>query len=590
MPEYNVKKEDPATTALKMDHISEWRSKLEMMPDDVLKRIIAGVGPEDIPQGLEIFAMGVAADRTKLRGAQSEPAPTSPVKDQVIAGLDQGQGLDQLANVEIPPGGITEAVPAAPAEEAPAAPTAMAEGGRISPQYKESKKKTSKAMMAAYHNKYAEPGERQFDYPTKANLVVAKEGGIVSLANGGATDEFTKAPDPNTGPVSDATKAAAAGIFHRTDAPPPMEDPQEGEGTIYKVGRDVVNWAKENPGEAVGWGLMSLPGVGLAARGGVAAANLIAKFGSKAIKGAKTLATDPTARSRALGSTSRTYGGKEIPGITKVYETKKAATAALNATKKSYDLPQEVVKQGKGWTLRPTKTNIAKHQLSGKGPLSPGLKTGLAGLGLVGLSKYAGPGAGPGAGPTVNPNALKQDKKKGPKQDKKEGMSRDTALGLMAMGAKMMQTKRPDALGVTGEGLDALVDQSVIQRELATDVTTAEAKVRANEIAARQNKLTAMTAVQKSLMTARSKAQDAYGKTIMALIEGIPGAEDQKAAIASSRKVHDLKIVMKDLDTQLENLRKQFVDYGVNIGGAPQQVAGATGGSNLGGRAEITRA
>jgi hypothetical protein len=38
---------------------------------------------------------------------------------------------------------------------------------------------------------------------------------------------------------------------------------------------------------------------------------------------------------------------------------------------------------------------------------------------------------------------------------------------------------------------------------------------------------------------------------------------------------------MNDLDTQLENLRKQFVDYGVNIGGAPQQVAGGSTGSDF---------
>jgi hypothetical protein len=355
---------------------------------------------------------------------------------------------------------------------------------------------------------------------------------------------------------------------------------------------------------------MLVPGVGLAARGVGLMSKLVGKFGSRAFTAVK----NPSIKARRLlgDQTKAQYPkkqglfNKKVPYKTKDYNSKADAESALKASK--FDRKQEIVKSGtwrdkKGkmrstWAIVPTRTSM---MTSGK---TAGL-VGLGGLTAAGLSNYEGianPAAVNAGADDINKgnvnkgnvNKGKSDKKTvnpdAMEQAKNEGMSKDTALGLMAMGAKMMQTKRPDALGVTGEGLGAFVDQSVLQRGLATDATTAKARVRANEIAARQNKLTAMTAVQKSLMTARSKAQDTYGKTIMALIEGIPGAEDQKAAIASSRKVHDLKIVIKDLDTQLENLRKQFVDYGVNIGGAPQQVAGATGGSNLGGRAEITRA
>jgi hypothetical protein len=63
------------------------------------------------------------------------------------------------------------------------------------------------------------------------------------------------------------------------------------------------------------------------------------------------------------------------------------------------------------------------------------------------------------------------------KADKTGKMTKETALALMAAGAKMMASKRPDFLGTVGEGLGGFTTQANLQNKLATDRMVAEGKL-----------------------------------------------------------------------------------------------------------------
>lgn len=131
----------------------------------------------------------------------------------------------------------------------------------------------------------------------------------------------------------------------------------------YKLGGEAVDWAfeyaKENPGELASYGLMFIPGLGWVATGYRAIKKLAKakKWGKRSLQALKGL---NVAGRRAMGTTTRKWGGKTIPLNKKTYTTKAQAESALRRSNFDGLDAHKVVQNSKGeWTLAPTVGNIA---------------------------------------------------------------------------------------------------------------------------------------------------------------------------------------------------------------------------------------
>jgi hypothetical protein len=91
------------------------------------------------------------------------------------------------------------------------------------------------------------------------------------------------------------------------------------------------------------------------------------------------------------------------------------------------------------------------------------------------------------------------------KADKTGKMTKETALALMAAGAKMMATKRPDFLGAAGEGLEGFTTQANLQNKLATDRMLAEGKLATAGRSGVKDAMVMQAQLQTALLAAKEK-------------------------------------------------------------------------------------
>ncbi len=150
-----------------------------------------------------------------------------------------------------------------------------------------------------------------------------------------------------------------------TNEQPIKESKMENEDSNYlvDVGSDVIDWIKENPAEAAMWAVSLHPAGRLAKAGYHGMKFLATKFGTKAIQGAKKVASNPNVR-RKLGDTQKTWGkgGANRTVNEKVYSTRARAETAIRTQQSRGKL--EVMKTKDGYITVPTKGNVAGNVAS----------------------------------------------------------------------------------------------------------------------------------------------------------------------------------------------------------------------------------
>jgi hypothetical protein len=136
----------------------------------------------------------------------------------------------------------------------------------------------------------------------------------------------------------------------------------------------------------------------------------------------------------------------------------------------------------------------------------------------------------------------------------KSGMSEGTGLALMAAGAKMMASKRPDFLGAAGEGLGGFTTQKNLENKLATDRMIAKGRLATAGSTGANAMRTQQTALLKDLFAAKQKHAEAlnagggvaaerlgaimnsYARAVVKLsaVTGVFGQEEVDAMVAGT--------------------------------------------------------
>ena len=345
---------------------------------------------------------------------------------------------------------------------------------------------------------------------------VQPQGEVVNLAHGGLThskDEFTEIDESEVTKATDKNEEEAAKTA--------KEEPSYLDS--------AVDYIEENPLDAAALGLMAIPGIGWGASATAKGIGAAARGIPKAYK----YLTSPATR-RALGTQKIKDPKSGIFGETRdsfmaLRQFKTKAKAESEMKEMALTGGQKVIKEGDHWIIVPSGANIAKS-LATSGKVATG--AGVAGIAGLGAGDDTANG-GAGAGDDNNASTFsKKDEKdlqgllaQATKENKgKSGMSESTSLALMAAGAKMMSTKRPDFLGTVGEGLTGFADQKNLQNKLDTDRMTAEGKLATAGSTGANAMRTQQTALVKELFAAKqehAKALNAGGGVAAERLEAI---------------------------------------------------------------------